>query len=205
MTRVKEDAHAAASLLDMPALRNAIAMSVVLRALGPEPHDVLTSAEEDGLLASARLLRDAAASGGSRSLLRDKFIGLLAEDDDGENAELFKSAAVGLGARVAHIRPSLTERSDPQVVRETARMLGRLYDAIECHGQPPALVARLVRDLSNRCRPLYASHMPGYFRRSSCGPTHPRPPPPAARTAGGGRPAAVGFDRTRVRAAISGF
>ena len=26
----------------MPALRNAIAMSVVLRALGPEPHDVLT-------------------------------------------------------------------------------------------------------------------------------------------------------------------
>ncbi len=143
MTRVKEDAHAATSLLDMPALRNAIAMSVVLRALGPEPHDVLTSAEEDGLLASARLLRDAAASGRTRSLLRDKFIGLLAEDDDGENAELFKSAAVGLGARVAHIRPNLTERSDPQVVRETARMLGRLYDAIECHGQPPALVARL--------------------------------------------------------------
>ena len=61
MTRVKEDAHAATSLLDMPALRNAIAMSVVLRALGPEPHDVLTSAEEDGLLASARLPAQARA------------------------------------------------------------------------------------------------------------------------------------------------
>ncbi len=132
----------------MPALRNAIAMSVVLRALGPEPRDALSSEEEDGLLASARLLREAAASGRTRSLLRDKFIGLLAENDDGEKVDLFTSAAVELGARVAHIRPSLTERSDPRVVRETAHMLGRLYDAIECHGQPPALIARLRAEMA---------------------------------------------------------
>jgi ornithine carbamoyltransferase len=127
----------------MPPLRNAIAMSVVLRALGADPGEPLTGEEEGAMLANARLLRDATATGQARSLLRDKFIGLLAEDDDGEKAEFFKSAALALGARVAHIRPCLGERSDARVVRETALMLGRLYDAVECHGQPAALVARL--------------------------------------------------------------
>ena len=127
----------------MHLLPNAIAMSVVLRALSVEPREPLSGEEEGAILANARLLRDAARAGQAHSLLRDKFIGLLAQDNDDEEAELFKSAALALGARVAHIRPSLTERSDPRVVRETARMLGRLYDAIECHGQPPALVARL--------------------------------------------------------------
>jgi ornithine carbamoyltransferase len=127
----------------MPQLRNAIAMSVVLRALSVEPREPLSSEEQDALLANARLLRDASDAGRARTLLRDKFLGLLAEDDDSEKAELFKSAATSLGARVAHIRPSLDDRSDPRVVRETARMLSRLYDAIECQGQPPALVASL--------------------------------------------------------------
>lgn len=127
----------------MPSQRNLIAMSVVLRAMSVEPGEPLSGEEERPLLANARLLRDATEVGQAHSLLRDKFIGLLAENDDDEEAELFKSAVLALGARVAHIRPSLTERSDPRVVRETAHMLGRLYDAIECHAQPPELVARL--------------------------------------------------------------
>ena len=127
----------------MPVLRNATAMSVVLRALSDEPREPLSGDEEGGMLANARLLRDATGSGQAQSLLRGKFIGLLADDDDSEEGRCFKSAALALGARVAHIRPSLTDQSDPRVVRETARMLGRLYDAIECQGQPPALVARL--------------------------------------------------------------
>jgi ornithine carbamoyltransferase len=127
----------------MPALRNTIAMFAALRALSVEPREPLPGEEEGAILANARLLRDAAGAGQAHTLLRDKFIGLLAEDDDDEKAELFKSAALALGARVAHIQPSLTGRSDPRVVRETAYMLGRLYDAIECQGQPPALVARL--------------------------------------------------------------
>ena len=127
----------------MPVLRNATAMSVVLRALSDEACEPSSGEDEAGMLANALLLRDAIGSGQAQALLRGKFIGLLADDDDSEEARCFKSAALALGARVAHIRPSLTEQSDPRVVRATARMLGRLYDAIECQGQPPALVARL--------------------------------------------------------------
>jgi len=127
----------------MPVLRNAVAMSALLRALSAEPPEPLSAEEGKALNDNASLLRDALQAGRTQSLLRDKFIGLLADRDDTDQAELFKSAAVALGARVAHIRPSLTERSDPRVVRETARMLSRLYDAIECQGQPAPLVQRL--------------------------------------------------------------
>jgi ornithine carbamoyltransferase len=127
----------------MEALRNPIAMSAMLRAPGADPRESWSGEKESAMLANARLLRDATGAGQAHMLLRDKFIGLLAEDDADEKAELFKSAALALGARVAHIQPNLTERSDPRVLRETAHMLGRLYDAIECQGQPSALVARL--------------------------------------------------------------
>ena len=45
-----------------------------------------------------------------------------------------------MGAHVAHIRPSLTELSTLPDVQRTARMLGRLYDAIECQGMATELV-----------------------------------------------------------------
>ena len=38
---------------------------------------------------------------------------------------------------------SLGERSSPHEVAHTARLLGRLYDVVECHGLSAALVQRL--------------------------------------------------------------
>ncbi|RZL90514.1 MAG: hypothetical protein EOP76_15510 [Variovorax sp.] len=54
---------------------------------------------------------------------------------------LFRGAAEALGARVAVMRSGLSVASTVQEVQDTARVLGRLYDAVECQGLDPALVA----------------------------------------------------------------
>lgn len=97
------------------------------------------------VLAHARTLQRAAEAGKTQPLLRGKNFGLLCEVDD-DDAALFRRAAVELGAHVAHVRPSLSELSTPQEVQHTARMLGRLYDAVECQGMAPALVQQVGND-----------------------------------------------------------
>lgn len=94
------------------------------------------------LLALAATLRQAAAAGRPQPLLRGKNLGLLRDphhSPEGEGA-LFLRAAGELGARVAQIPASLHAGSPATEVEHTARMLGRLYDAIECQGLPAPLV-----------------------------------------------------------------
>ena len=108
------------------------------------------------VLDNARALQLAAQAGDLRSLLRGRKFGLMCEidndresdndNDSDSDAALFRRAAVELGAHVAHIRPSLTELSTPSEVQDTARMLGRLYDAVECHGMAADLVHQLGVD-----------------------------------------------------------
>ena len=104
------------------------------------------------VLDNARALQLAAQAGDLRALLRGRKFGLMCEvdndsdKDSASDAALFRRAAVELGAHVAHIRPSLTELSTPQEVLRTARMLGRLYDAVECQGMAADLVHRLGAD-----------------------------------------------------------
>ena len=102
------------------------------------------------VLDNARALQRAAQVGDLRALLRGRKFGLMCEvdndNDSASDAALFRRAAVELGAHVAHIRPSLTELSTPQEVLHTARMLGRLYDAVECQGMAAGLVHRLGAD-----------------------------------------------------------
>ena len=106
------------------------------------------------VLDRALALQRAAATGGLPASLRGRKLGLLCEAGDAgagagagagdgadaDDAALFRRAAVELGAHVAHIRPSLTELSTLPDVQRTARMLGRLYDAIECQGMATELV-----------------------------------------------------------------
>ena len=101
------------------------------------------ASDASALLATARNLRDAASAGKRQPLLRGKNFGLLCESDDASAAVLFSRAAAELGAHVAHIRPSLTELSTPQDVAHTARLLGRLYDAVECEGMSASLVHQM--------------------------------------------------------------
>lgn len=112
-------------------------------ALDPiAPHDVTF------VLDNARALQLAAEAGELRALLRGRKFGLLCEIDNASDGDavLFRRAAMELGAHVAHIRPSLTELSTPQEVQHTARLLGRLYDAVECQGMAPALVHQVGVD-----------------------------------------------------------
>jgi len=104
---------------------------------GPEAGP-LSPTEAQAVLESARLLL-LAGDGGPGCLMRGKNLGLMCDDEDSGEAALFRRAATALGARVSHIRP-LPPDSDPKVVRDTARILGRLYDAVECQGLPFPLV-----------------------------------------------------------------
>ena len=104
------------------------------------PHDVSL------VLDHARALQLAARAGDLRASLRGRKFGLMCEADKDGDAALFRRAAVELGACVAQLRSSLTELSTPQEVQHTARMLGRLYDAVECQGMAPSLVHRLGID-----------------------------------------------------------
>jgi ornithine carbamoyltransferase len=104
----------------------------------------LSPAEESALLASARTLQQAAVAGLTQPLLRGKNLGLLCHDDTQPEAVLFRRAATELGAHVAHVAMSLSELSPALEIVHTARMLGRLYDAVECQGMAGALVQQVA-------------------------------------------------------------
>lgn len=101
--------------------------------------------EERNLLDQARVLQRAAAEGRVQPLLRGKHLCLLCGDDSLPPARLFRQAAAELGGKVALIGISLNVHSDAQEVEHTARVLGRLYDAVECQGLDSTLVLQMAR------------------------------------------------------------
>lgn len=105
--------------------------------------DAIALRDSAFVLDQARSLQHAVVAGELRASLRGRKLGLLCEDDEVDDAALFRRAAVELGAQVAHIRPSLTELMTLPDLRRTAQMLGRLYDAIECHGMAAELVHQM--------------------------------------------------------------
>lgn len=95
------------------------------------------------LLSRARSLQHTALNGPAPLLLSGRNLGLLCEAPPGEAQARFRRAAEELGARVAVMRSGLSLRSTAQEVQDMARVLGRLYDALECHGLDTTLVARI--------------------------------------------------------------
>ena len=98
------------------------------------------------VLANARLLEDKTSPLERQGLLRGKNLALICAAANDDDALLFQRAALDLGAHVAHIRPDLSEPSTSAVFKHTARMLGRLYQAVECQGLPPAVVSEVGRE-----------------------------------------------------------
>ena len=102
----------------------------------------------EALLASARLLQQAEPGADTHSLLRGKNLGLVCESEQDPDAILFRDAASALGASISYIRPDLSlpgGAAGADLVR-TARILGRLYDGIECQGLAATIVCQLRRD-----------------------------------------------------------
>jgi len=106
----------------------------------------LAQRDSDLLLGNARFLQSADDPARTTALLRGKKLALLCESEDGADALLFRSAAASLGAHVSHIRPSFSDLGKPDDFQHTARMLGRLYDGIECQGIAPELVEIIGRE-----------------------------------------------------------
>ncbi|RQO61237.1 ornithine carbamoyltransferase [Variovorax sp. KBW07] len=109
----------------------------------PEAVPQLSPLKVTNLLCRARMLQRAALDGNVPRLLRGRNLGLLCETQPDEAQALFHRAARELGAHVAVMRSGLSPASAPQEVQDTARMLGRLYEAVECQGLDAALVQRI--------------------------------------------------------------
>ncbi|MFG6441177.1 ornithine carbamoyltransferase [Roseateles sp. LKC17W] len=76
-------------------------------------------------------------------VLQGRRLGLMSVTPDGEDAQLFLRAARGLGAYVALIAPP--EPGDgAQQLDDIGRLLGRLYEAVECQGLGAAVVDQLA-------------------------------------------------------------
>lgn len=105
--------------------------------------DPMSAPDMAAVLERARALKAAVLRGPAEPTLRGKKLGLLYQSEGLPDAALFGRAALRLGAHVAYVRSSLSAQSTPLEVTNTARLLGRLYDAVECQGMLPALVQRI--------------------------------------------------------------
>jgi len=94
------------------------------------------------LLGYARMLEREARTGHRQPWLRSKNIGVFGNADGGEENALFRRAATELGATVAQVRP-FSEGTLTTDVENTARLIGRLYDAIELLHAPADLLRRI--------------------------------------------------------------
>lgn len=108
------------------------------RRLSP---DALSAADAHALLLTAKALKQASRAGGEPLLLKGKNIALLCDKADCDCAAAFDAAATQLGARVSRIH------AEAMLPPETARILGHLYDAVDCEHVPHEIVSRLQQQV----------------------------------------------------------
>ncbi len=85
--------------------------------------------------------------------LRGKNLAVLCDDAHCARMAALEGVAAALGLTVTHIAPSTARLLDPSRRLPTAALLGRLYDAIECHGLPDDVI-NCLRRVSDR--PVWA-------------------------------------------------
>jgi len=109
--------------------------------------EALSDDEAQALQRTAQALKRATEAGSAPPTLRGKNIALLCVDPACRPAADFESAATRLGARVSRIVPDpALVGGDERAARKTARMLGRLYDAIESDELSAAVATRLQHE-----------------------------------------------------------
>lgn len=96
--------------------------------------DALTSAEIRFLLRLAAELKAAKYAGIEQPRLKGKNIALIFEKDSTRTRSGFEVAAHDQGAHVTYLGPTGTQLGHKETVKDTARALGRMYDAIEFRG-----------------------------------------------------------------------
>src|SRR6478609_1009005 len=102
-----------------------------------------TPQEWQHLLWLAAELKAAKYAGTERQQLRGKNIALIFEKTSTRTRCAFEVAAFDQGARVSYLEPTGTQIGHKESMKDTARVLGRMYDGIEYRGFSQELVETL--------------------------------------------------------------
>lgn len=102
-----------------------------------------TPEEIKHLLKLASLLKEAKYTGTEQQTLKGKNIVLLFEKDSTRTRCSFEVAALDQGAHVTYLGPSGSQMGKKESMKDTARVLGRLYDGIEYRGYSQDIVEAL--------------------------------------------------------------
>jgi ornithine carbamoyltransferase len=97
------------------------------------------------LLDLAAQLKAAKKAGREEQLLRGKEIALIFEKDSTRTRCAFEVAAYDQGAHVTYLGPGGSHIGHKETVKDTARVLGRMYDAIEFRGFDETAVDELAK------------------------------------------------------------
>ena len=96
------------------------------------------------LLDLSRDLKRARYTGSEQKHLRDKNIALIFEKTSTRTRCAFEVAAYQQGANVTYIDPGSSQIGHKETIKDTARVLGRMYDAIEYRGADQHTVEQLA-------------------------------------------------------------
>lgn len=89
-------------------------------------------------------LKAAKYAGTERQMLKGKNIVLLFEKDSTRTRCAFEVAALDQGAHVTYLGPSGSQMGKKESMKDTARVLGRMYDGIEYRGYSQEIVETLA-------------------------------------------------------------
>jgi ornithine carbamoyltransferase len=104
-----------------------------------------TASELGDLLDLARSLKEAKRTGTEERRLEGRSIALLFEKTSTRTRAAFEVAAHDQGAHTTYFDPSGSQLGHKESIADTARVLGRIYDAIEFRGNDQADVEELAR------------------------------------------------------------
>jgi len=104
-----------------------------------------TPEEMKFLLKLAADLKAAKYAGTEQQMLKGKNIVLLFEKDSTRTRCAFEVAALVQGAHVTYLGPSGSQMGKKESMKDTARVLGRMYDGIEYRGYAQTIVEELAK------------------------------------------------------------
>ncbi|MGI5366813.1 ornithine carbamoyltransferase [Streptomyces iakyrus] len=104
----------------------------------------LTEEEFRGLVELAAELKAAKRAGAETQYLRGRNIALIFEKTSTRTRCAFEVAAADQGASTTYLDPSGSQIGHKESVKDTARVLGRMYDAIEYRGDSQQKVEELA-------------------------------------------------------------
>ncbi len=104
-----------------------------------------TAEEIDFLLGLAKTLKAAKKRGYGEERLKGKNIALIFEKTSTRTRCAFEVAAYDLGAHVTYLGPTGSQMGHKESIKDTARVLGRMYDGIEYRGFGQERVEELAR------------------------------------------------------------